>query len=280
MNIIVCINDAYVYPCINMLLSIRKHCCVEKINVYVLSTSLSDKKERYLKKNLEKNNFEIEVIRSSVYNLPSNAHFSIDMYLRLFAFDLLPNVDKALYLDADIIVNMDIKELYNQNIEDKLVAAVEDYGFVLNYKRDSSYWVNKNSTYLNSGVVLFNLDLFRKKISIDNIIDVINKYKEQLLYPDQDVLNLLLSDSDFIVLDERFNNQICIKRKEMNIDNSIVHYTGNWKPWNHLFKKKQERLYWKNLHKYRLIKIILVNCCNCCFYPIKKVITKVFRIKK
>ena len=277
MNIIVCINDAYVYPCINMLLSIRKHCEVEKINVYVLSTSLSNKKEKYLKKNLEKNNFEIEVIRSSVYNLPSNAHFSIDMYLRLFAFDLLPNVDKALYLDADIIVNMDIRELYNQNIEDKLVAAVEDYGFALNYKRDSSYWVNKNRTYLNSGVVLFNLDLFRKKISIDNIIDIVNKYKEQLLYPDQDVLNLLLLDSDFVVLDEHFNNQISIKRKEMDVNNSIVHYIGNWKPWNHLFKRKQEYLYWKNLYKNHLFRIALFNCFNCFFYPLKKMLNKIFK---
>lgn len=278
-SLLVCINDEYVYPCVNMLVSIR-NATLDKMNIYILTTSLSYKKELYLKRVLSKFYFDVFIIRSTINGFPSHAHFSIDMYLRLFAFDLLPHVDKALYLDADIIVNMDIRELYNINIDDKLVAAVEDYGFVSNYKQNSNYWIKKNRTYLNSGVILFNLDLFRKKMNKKTIVDVITKYKNKLLYPDQDVLNLLLSDDDFIVLDEQFNNQISIKRKKMNVENSIVHYTGNWKPWNHLFKKKQERLYWNNLHKYCLIRIILANCWNCCFYPIKKIITKVFRIKK
>ncbi len=278
-NLIVCINDKYVYPCVNMLISIRNS-TLEKIKVFVLTTSLSYKKELFLKKMLSKYHFDVFIIRTAIKDFPSNAHFSVDMYLRLFAFDLLPNIDKALYLDADIIVNMDIRKLFNINIDNKLVAAVEDYGVAFDYKENSNYWIKKNRTYLNSGVILFNLDLFRKKINKKTIVDTIVQYKNKLLYPDQDVLNLILSDDDFLVLDECFNNQISIKRRKINVENSIVHYTGNWKPWNHLIKKKHERLYWNNLYKYHLYKIALFDCWNCFFYPLKKAIDKVFKMKK
>ena len=44
----------------------------------------------------------------------------------MFIATLFPEYDKAIYLDADLILVGDISELYNTNIEGKLVAAIND----------------------------------------------------------------------------------------------------------------------------------------------------------
>ena len=42
----------------------------------------------------------------------------------------MPDYNKILYLDCDIIVNSDISELYNINIDDYMLAAAQDPDFL------------------------------------------------------------------------------------------------------------------------------------------------------
>ena len=74
----------------------------------------------------------------SGYDLSTNnAHISIETYYRFLIQQLLPNYDKVLYLDSDIIIVGDIAKLYDIDLQDNLLGAVRDIDFLGNLKREA-----------------------------------------------------------------------------------------------------------------------------------------------
>lgn len=95
----------------------------------------------------------------------------------------LTKEDKILYLDSDIVVLKDIKELYSHDVSNYYLAGIED--------KCSSFMRNRvglreGEVFINGGVQLMNLDRFRK----DNLEKVIfEKLRASSFYTDQDVIN-------------------------------------------------------------------------------------------
>ncbi len=57
----------------------------------------------------------------------NHIHTSVATYYRLRIPEILPqNISKALYLDGDIIVEQDLKELWNLDLSNAVLGAVED----------------------------------------------------------------------------------------------------------------------------------------------------------
>lgn len=67
-----------------------------------------------------------EITKDTLSEFPETGAYSLACYLRLFAPTLLPDVDKVLYLDCDLIVNGNLDELWNTDLEGYAVAAVHD----------------------------------------------------------------------------------------------------------------------------------------------------------
>lgn len=86
-------------------------------------------------------------------------------YFRLLIPWLLPQYDKAIYLDGDIIVKSDIQGLMNlSNSDDKLVYGIRTPGFTLEteYAQHIQSLGLDNQKYVNSGVQVYNSKLMRK----------------------------------------------------------------------------------------------------------------------
>ena len=90
--------------------------------------------------------------------------------------------------------------------------------------------------YINAGVLLMNLEGLRK---INFVSKCKGAYEEHLLkkFNDQDLINLTL-ESDKFILPERFNTfarysekQDIVDKKINNLNNSILHFIGDIKPW-------------------------------------------------
>lgn len=127
-------------------------------------------------------------------NLPNQrAHLTVETYYRLFISDILPSdIDKVLWLDCDIIVAGDLKELWNEGISDSAVGVVPDFENnnvrVMNrLKYDAAYG------YFNAGVLLINLKYWRRENIIPIFTNYISDHYENLYYHDQDVLNYVFS---------------------------------------------------------------------------------------
>lgn len=189
-------------------------------------------------------------------------------YYRLIIPELLQNYDKAIYLDADIIVLRDIWDLWKKNIDEFLLGAVEDYAGnweandltsdLCNYRKDTLS-LKKPAKYFNAGVLMLNLKKFREKYSLNYILEVAQKKRWRC--KDQDILNYLVQEEVFY-LDYGWNLIMSINtnaetymdkevKEKFEIAKSnpyLVHFAGRFKPWNY-FKVPFSNVFWEYASK-------------------------------
>lgn len=136
---------------------------------------------------LSDNHLEQFIVRST-------DHITIEAYYRFFIPELLPDdIDKVLYLDVDIICTGKIKDLFNEVLGSNILGMVGDcvYNDVRNFNRLP---YEKEYNYYNSGVILFNLKLFREEKCMNKLIDFVLTNPEKCIYHDQDAINYVLKD--------------------------------------------------------------------------------------
>ena len=211
----------------------------ENINFYILDGGLTekDKSNIELLKNIKAFNIEyIEIDEKDFKDCPmlkeksdehKDYHVTLPTYFRFKLPELLPNLDKVLYLDCDVIVRTSLKELFSLSFKDKAVAMVED----VETKRESDRLNIKK--YFNAGVMLINLDYWRKNSVSVKLFEYAKKNKKTILWQDQDVINAVL-DNKIKSLNLKWNYQYFlydeIKEKEL-AECSILHLAGRFKPW-------------------------------------------------
>ena len=127
--------------------------------------------------------------------------YTIGSMFRVMLPELLPDVDKIIYLDADILVNRDIKELWDIDIQNYCLAAVPDYSTVNGL--ETPYPVAKQevpaSHYFNTGVLCMNLDRIRAKGSMhEKVLNYLEENPDARLL-DQDALNAVYGGETFLV---------------------------------------------------------------------------------
>ncbi|MDR2603639.1 MAG: glycosyltransferase family 8 protein, partial [Puniceicoccales bacterium] len=127
-------------------------------------------------------------------NSPLENDWPAPAYYRLLAPNLLPNYKKCLYLDTDIIVRHDLRELFNTDLEDCYVAGVDERDTVMDeVKYLSSINLSNTNHYVNSGVLVMNLDLMRRDNLHEKFITLAKHGidgKKAFLFADQDILNI------------------------------------------------------------------------------------------
>lgn len=121
---------------------------------------------------------------------------------RLFFKELNPNVEKILYLDSDTVVVNSISNLFCLDLK-KFIYAAKDPSIPDHIK-------NRNlvSNYYNSGVMLIDYR-FTPLDYIKKIEDVVKMMNHDLIYPDQDIINIAFSSYiDSISIDYNVNPPI------------------------------------------------------------------------
>lgn len=172
----------------------------------------------------------LEKIKSYFKNV---YHFSIVTYYRLFIASLFPQYDKILYLDCDIVVLGDISELYHTPLGDNILGAAPEQ-YVQNtgeFRRYAEIAIGVDPDgYVNAGVLVMNLEAFRKNRIEEKFVKLITEYDFDLLDPDQAYLNYLCRDKIHI-LPNGWNKEpmplACEGTK------NIVHYALYKKPWQY-----------------------------------------------
>ena len=206
--------------------------------IIVLNTGLMADNITMIKRN-ERPGFVIDFIDISneVENIKSRFknvyHFSVVTYYRLFIASIFPEYDKIIYLDCDLVVTGDISELYHIDIgKNILAAAPEEYVRTTDEFRNyaqKALGVDPDG-YVNAGVLVINLDEFRKNAIEKQFVHLITEYDFDLLDPDQAYLNYLCQDKIY-VLPSGWNKEPmdypCEGKK------NIVHYALYKKPWQY-----------------------------------------------
>jgi lipopolysaccharide biosynthesis glycosyltransferase len=152
---------------------------------------------------------------------------SIAVYYRLLAARLLPTtVSKVLYLDCDLIVRRSLSGLWDTNVSNAALAAVED----LDDSRPKALGLPAGEKYFNSGVLLMNLDYWRENHVAEEAMEFIRRFPEKLEYWDQDALNGTLVHR-WVEAPRIWNEQNDLFAARTGASPAIVHFCGETKPW-------------------------------------------------
>jgi len=132
--------------------------------------------------------------REAVAGFPAQHRFTAAMWYRLFLPELLPAVDRVLYLDCDTIAMDYLDELWATDLEDHWLAAVTNVFEPWSAHRPAELGLPGPEAYFNSGVLLLNLGQMRRDRRGEALRELVRTRGEELLWPDQDALNLVLGE--------------------------------------------------------------------------------------
>lgn len=235
------VDDEYIPFLAVTLQSIIEHSKEEYYYVIkVLYTTIKEENKEKIKK-YEKENVNIEFVDLNYYiekikgKLYTRDYFSMTTYFRLFISNLYPQYNKAIYLDSDVVLLEDVAELYNEDIGDNLVGAVQDdiiqQNEVFQEYVEKVVGVSSYKTYFNAGILVMNLDELRK-----------TNFEEKFLYLLETIRFSVVQDQDYL-------NRICKGRvkllditwnvmpnatKNVNEENiKLIHYNYQYKPWHY-----------------------------------------------
>lgn len=231
MNVLVTINSLYIDMMKDMLFSLKKN--NNNLKIYLFYEDLSSTEIDDLFKYFESENIgDLYPIYfdSSNLKLPLNvSHISRETYFRLYAPFFLPNeIDRILFLDVDLICTKCIEDFYNTLFDENIFVACENLDSN-NYKFNRRLGLPDDNVYINAGVLLINLELYRSFINIDELNKFIKDNYDILMFHDQDIINKLFNKY-IKYADIKYNYQINMIMKNNN-DSNIVHYASSKKPW-------------------------------------------------
>jgi len=255
MNVLVTLNSNYLKQLTVMLTSLIQSNPGIHFIVYIAHTSMTRQDFAFINQHVDTSIctiVEIKIPADLFNDAPITRRYPKEMYYRIFAPQYLPkDLDRILYLDPDLVVINSLHELYNIDLRENLFAAASDVYEPLEKLNKLRLRMPKNSTYVNSGVMMLNLSLLRQQQNILEVFDYIKEYKNRLVFPDQDVINGLYCGRTLVVNPRIYNlsdlyyfiHNLHPKNKDCKIDldwirrnTVIIHYCGKNKPWKENYK--------------------------------------------
>ena len=253
-----CIADGYLRHTGAMLHSVLACTAPGTVSVSVLHTTALDEVERGRLQQVT----DGRGARLRFFCLPPAALAGLprtvlapSVWLRIYLPDLLPDCDRVLYLDSDLIATDDLRPLWEIPLGDHLLGAVTNplYPFMRPHFR-TDLGIERAQDYFNSGVLLMNLARMRR----EDFTQQVRAYacaQIELGAADQDALNVVCRNR-WLKLHPRWNVQSTLfelepSRLPLPIEQiaealaapAVIHYIGPSKPWHYLCTHPRRSLY-------------------------------------
>lgn len=188
------------------------------------------------------------------------AKFHYSCWYRILLPDLLPDLDRIVYLDCDIVVTDDVRPLWETDLGDKLFGACVNPLYRPMHKAVRAMGVPDNRDYLNSGVLLLDLERLRYERLGEHLRDYAVEHPDNAC-PEQDALSVLYQGK-WMPLHPRWNVQTAtldlsprklpLPRSEVEEAVSrpaVLHFNGPFKPWDHHCRHPLRHLYFEHREK-------------------------------
>ncbi len=196
---------------------------------YILDGGINDEnKEKIISlkriKDCEINFVQIDESMFDEYKkIKTHAYISIATYYRLKLATLLPDIDRIIYFDCDMVVNKDLADLYNIDFGDNIVAGVKDLNFRM---------LRKNPSYTNAGMLVMNLAKIREQNIETGFLNYTKEHIDTIKMGDQEIINEVVKGK-IKLLPDKWNVQSSnfTNRSIYTNDPWIIHYVGKQKPW-------------------------------------------------
>ena len=246
MNLLFSINRKFVPLWAQCMATILRHGGADRYDLYVLHSDLTRADQDQMNQVLRPADSctLIQVPDSLFQGFPVSGRYPLQIYYRLAAPLLLPReLDRILYLDVDTVILNSLAPLYTSDFGGAGFMACSHTRKFMDKVNQARLGLEEAVPYLNSGVLLMNLEQLRQMVRLEDIRDYAERYRRRLILPDQDILTALFGNRA-LVLDSRIYNMTdrlflrcgAVPGTRLSLDwvrrnTVVVHYLGKPKPW-------------------------------------------------
>jgi lipopolysaccharide biosynthesis glycosyltransferase len=222
------------------------------VALFILDGGISKTNKRKITRSLDSKQVEISwlTLDNALFaNLTEDRHLTITAYYRLLLPQILPpEFKKAIYLDTDMVVTGNLEEIWNIDIGDNYVLAVQDdtqltISMCPSVRDYEQLGISPDCKYFNSGLLVINMDKWRA----DNIGHRVIEYiRQNIQYRpnDQDALNAIVAGK-WGELHPKWNQMPGVYYPDFKERNPlppevyqellhqpcVIHFTNTPKPW-------------------------------------------------
>ncbi len=273
-------DDAYTLPlAVTISSAIQTLSPERRLDVYILDGGISEQSKARLQASWDAPRVTvhwISVDRKSFERLPVSHHVNAATYMRLAIAEYLPpSVERAIYLDADMLVRRDLSCLWDEPQEGHAVLAVQDYAApyidasvsMPSFERSLPYLaaatpianhrelgLPQDAPYFNGGMLVIDVSAWRQQNMADRLLECLDTHREHVLWWDQYALNVVLA-GNWKPLDLRWNQGAhlfvypdaedspfdSLTHSQIMNDPWIVHFCSPDKPWNYFCRHPATR---------------------------------------
>jgi len=257
------------------------------LRIYVLDAGIKDETKSRLVQSWPSGRYQVEWLKvdaDALAGVPVSGHVNLVTYYRVLIPRVLPaELDRVIYLDADLVVCADLGRLWDCPLNGHLCLAAQDCAapyidasqVLANYESCASalgsarpvanfqeLGLKPDAAYFNAGILLVDLHGWRREDLSAQMLDCLQRHRQHVRWWDQYALNVVLSGR-WGQLDPRWNQgshvfiypsweQSPLDRQtfeQMRGDPYIVHYTTRFKPWRPLCPHPLAGLYFEYLDR-------------------------------
>ena len=218
------------------------------VKIYILNQDIMPdwfRKPRKIARMLGSDIIDVKLPEQTVFqNWKKQAHISSIAYARYFIPDYIQE-DRVLYLDCDLLINDKLDNLFEQDIEERYIAAIRD----------------ANGQGFNTGVLLINNEKWRQEKLKERLIEQsilttkeVDEGRFEHFNGDQTIFNQVLQD-DWLELGRAYNLQVghdvvalynnWQEHLAFNDKPVVIHFTTYRKPWTTLIANRYRELWWE-----------------------------------
>ena len=203
MHILLSVDKNYLMPLGTTMVSIMENNKNEDVIFHIANIGFDKEQKQIISDLVARYNKTIQfydITKNIFEKLPKvHGYLSNATYTRLFLTEFLPQpIDKLIYLDCDIIVNGPLSDLWDTDIDNHPVAVVLDsYSFNVEHYNRLQYPMNHG--YFNAGMMLINVDYWRKYHVMQKCLDFCVKHPERIAFEDQDIMNYVFNENKLLL---------------------------------------------------------------------------------
>lgn len=262
MHLLFATNNAYIPHVATTLASVFENNKDVKFVVHVMATDISETNYHKLSQFINSYNHTLDIKLIKPENLEIDlsvcGKWGIFPSLKLYAADLYPNIDRILYIDADMICLNSLNKIEEIDMTNYYIAAATDEQGAESHK--ARLGLSKNDFYCCAGLIWFNLSKWRQDKIRHKCFDYFNNpvNKSIIKFGEQDVLNKVCQGHIYELpitynmfnyywlhhkknIPARYKTQIDKYKKEA----IIIHFIDSCKPWFKDCLDPKKKLYWK-----------------------------------
>jgi lipopolysaccharide biosynthesis glycosyltransferase len=216
-----------------------------KIKTYIVCTDLDAKDKDRLDEVAFKFSRELTYLSIDPKNfskLKTYFHLTHATFYRLFIPEILPELEKIIYLDCDIVIEADLGELWSTDM-----TGFGNAGVIFPGRDTKDRLGVEDGADMNAGILVMNLEFWRQNDITLKCVQWLESTES--LYMDNDAMNVVLKGAQKGI-EERWNlNPIHfgVFSNEAKYPSRILHFAGAVKPWHKCYDFEGQELYRKYL---------------------------------